>query len=182
MAKRTFDWERIEIQFRAGVLSLRELAAEHDISVAYIRKRADAEGWERDLGPKIKAAADAIVHKAQCTESAQANEKSTVAAMAQATAEIRLAHREDIRKARKIVRDLFAEMEACDEDFRTRVSCAKALMDALKNAITLEADAWGLTAQAPEDPDNRPKMDPMERARRVAFMLRQAAETQPAVH
>lgn len=58
-AKPPPDWERIEIDFRAGVLSTREIAQAHGISHTAINKRAKAYGWDRDLSAKIKAKADA---------------------------------------------------------------------------------------------------------------------------
>lgn len=49
------DWEVIERQFRAGLLSIREIATIHHISDTAIRKRAKAQCWERDLTDKIQA-------------------------------------------------------------------------------------------------------------------------------
>lgn len=54
-AKPRADWEAIERLYRADVLSIREIAAQHGISEGAIRKRAKAEGWERDLGDKVAA-------------------------------------------------------------------------------------------------------------------------------
>lgn len=55
MAKRkTYDWEAIEREFRAGVLSIRELGRKHGCSDTAIRKRAKKEGWERDLSAKVR--------------------------------------------------------------------------------------------------------------------------------
>ena len=53
--KKTPDWEKIEKLFRAGVLSVREIAAAHSVSHTAINKRAKAEGWVKDLKAKIKA-------------------------------------------------------------------------------------------------------------------------------
>lgn len=47
-AKIAPDWERIEIDYRAGLLSLREMAAKHGpLTEGAIRKRAKRDGWER---------------------------------------------------------------------------------------------------------------------------------------
>lgn len=51
-AKRT-DWEAIERDYRAGQLSLREIAKIHGVSDTAIRKKARAAGWERDLTERI---------------------------------------------------------------------------------------------------------------------------------
>ena len=49
------DWERIEADYRAGLLSVREIAASQGITHGAINKRAKRDGWERDLSAKIKA-------------------------------------------------------------------------------------------------------------------------------
>ena len=41
------DWERIELDYRAGVKTLRQIADEHGISHGAINKRAKRDGWER---------------------------------------------------------------------------------------------------------------------------------------
>lgn len=44
----TPDWEAIETAYRAGMMSLREIAAQHGISEGAIRKRAKRDDWSRD--------------------------------------------------------------------------------------------------------------------------------------
>ena len=41
-ARKVIDWERVEAQFRAGQLSVREIARQHGISDKAIRKKAEA--------------------------------------------------------------------------------------------------------------------------------------------
>ncbi len=61
----TIDWEAIEREYRAGQLSVREIARSHDVTDAGIRKRAKHEGWSRDLTEKVRQAAkDAVVRNA----------------------------------------------------------------------------------------------------------------------
>ncbi|MBD2819526.1 hypothetical protein ID852_02195 [Xenorhabdus sp. 42] len=50
------DWEAIELAYRAGSLSIREIAAKYGISDTAIRKRANSQGWQRDLTDKVKKA------------------------------------------------------------------------------------------------------------------------------
>ena len=47
------DWESIERDYRAGVLSIREVGKLHEISEGAVRKKAKALGWERDLTDKV---------------------------------------------------------------------------------------------------------------------------------
>lgn len=57
------DWEAIESAYRAGLLSIREIASQHGITHGAINKRAKRDGWERDLSSKIKNKADSLVSK-----------------------------------------------------------------------------------------------------------------------
>ena len=52
--KSRFDWERIELDYRTGRYSNRELTRLHGPSEAAIRKRAKDHGWQRDLSEQIR--------------------------------------------------------------------------------------------------------------------------------
>ncbi|MFC3816557.1 hypothetical protein [Lysobacter sp. GCM10012299] len=118
------DWERIEELYRAGVLSVREIAADQGVSHTAIQKRAKSHAWERDLGAKIKAKADSLVARREvatqvATETATskvATERVIVEANAEVIAGIRLAHRSDLRRARTLTMGLLAELEAQSVD------------------------------------------------------------------
>ena len=113
--KKVIDWEKIELDYRAGVKSLREIASEHGVSDTAIRKRAKRDDWVRDLSAKIKAKADDLVRKEQVrTEVRTANpisEKETIDANANLVASVRLSHRKDIQRSRSIAMKLFDELE-----------------------------------------------------------------------
>jgi len=111
------DWERIEADYRAGLLSVREIAAAHGISHTAIQKRANKEPkWERDLAKRIQAKADALVAKREvasqvATETKAATDSAIVEANALVIANIRLAHRTDISRARSLAMNLLGELE-----------------------------------------------------------------------
>lgn len=109
------DWERIELEYRAGIKTLRQIADENGITHGAINKRAKRDGWERDLSAKIHAKADALVSRAvvssQVSKEATIAEKQVVDANAHAVAEVRLAHRRDIHRARKLTNSLLDELE-----------------------------------------------------------------------
>jgi hypothetical protein len=112
--KPTPDWERIERDYRAGVLSLRQLAEEHGITEGAIRKRAKRDGWERDLSGRIKAKADALVRKAAVRSEVRTNpatDREIVETNAQMQADVVLCHRRDIRRSRALVMSLLDELE-----------------------------------------------------------------------
>lgn len=112
---RVIDWERIELDYRAGIKTLRQIADEHGITHGAVNKRATRDGWQRDLAHKIQTKADALVSMAAVstkvsTESKVA-ERQVVEANAQAVADVRLAHRKDIRRARTLTNALLHELE-----------------------------------------------------------------------
>lgn len=117
---RNIDWEAIERAYRAGLLSIREIASQHDITHGAINKKAKKEGWSRDLRAKIRAKADALVSKeAVSTEvsTKQAEtEREIVESNATAIANVRMAHRGDIRRSRGLVNKLLDELESVTDN------------------------------------------------------------------
>ena len=112
---REIDWERIESEYRAGLLSVREIAASQGITHGSINKRAKRDGWDRDLSAKIKAKADTLVSKALVSKAVSKEkadtDKRTVEINAQAIANIRIAHRKDIARTKNLAIKLIDELE-----------------------------------------------------------------------
>lgn len=109
------DWERIELEYRAGVLSVREIAAAKGITHGAINKRAKRDGWERDLRARIKAKADALVSKREVSKQVSAEqadtERQVIEANAIAIADVRMSHRTDIARSRRLANALLCELE-----------------------------------------------------------------------
>ena len=120
MSKKETDWEAIEGAYRAGLLSLREMSQEYGVSHVAIKKRADKEGWTRDLTAKIKAKADALVNSGEVNGGVNSkplvNEAEIVNANAEVIANIRLSHRKDISRSRNLVMKLLGELEASTDN------------------------------------------------------------------
>ncbi|WP_234105871.1 hypothetical protein [Enterobacter bugandensis] len=110
------DWEAIETAYRAGVMSLREIASQHGISEGAIRKRAKRDDWSRDLNAKVKERADDLVRKAEVRKQVRNESTLTERVLIEATAEVianvRMEHRGDIKRARQITNSLFDELGA----------------------------------------------------------------------
>lgn len=115
MSKHT-DWEAIEREYRAGQLSTREIARQHCVSDTAIRKKAKAEGWERDLSDKVRQQARAkLVRDASSQSGSQdqrANEAQTVEAAALRHVEIVRQHRHAIGRGRDLTLRLLDELDA----------------------------------------------------------------------
>lgn len=118
--KKTTDWERIELDYRAGILSVREIAEARGVSHTAINKKAKTLGWERDLNAKIKAKADALVSKAEVSKKVSseklATEKETIDSYAQTIADVRLGHRSDISRSRRLANKLLDELEGLTDN------------------------------------------------------------------
>lgn len=110
------DWERIEVDYRAGLQSLREIAGEHGISEGAIRKRAKRDEWVRDLSERIAAKAEDLVRKdavrSEVRTETSVTEREVIDANAAAIVSVKLSQRKDIARSRSIVMSMLAEMEA----------------------------------------------------------------------
>jgi hypothetical protein len=66
------DWPAVELEYRAGIRSLKSIGKEFGVSDAGILKRAKRDEWTRDLATRIKArAADKIARLAVSPEVAK---------------------------------------------------------------------------------------------------------------
>ena len=109
------NWEQIELDYRAGIKTLRQIAADHGITDGAVRKRAKRDDWSRDLSKKIKAKSEELVRKelvrSEVRTEKRISEKQTIDANAQLTASVHLAQRKDIQRSRSIAMRLFDELE-----------------------------------------------------------------------
>jgi hypothetical protein len=122
---RKTDWDAIEIQYRAGIKSLRAIGEEFGVSNVGILKRAKREGWDRDLKAKIQARADAKVSAALVSGKVsnpltKIAEAEIIEANSNKQAEAQLKHIEQSESAGSIGDILFDElsvMTSAREDF-----------------------------------------------------------------
>jgi transposase-like protein len=114
--KPTAHWPTIEADYRAGIKSVRQIAREHGLSEAAIRKRAKGEGWTRDLSAAIQAKADELVrNEAVRTEVRNANripDAVVVDANANAVYRVQMAHRAGLTKLAELRDTLLTELVA----------------------------------------------------------------------
>jgi hypothetical protein len=181
------DWERIEADYRAGILSTREIASAAGVSHTAINKRAKKDGWVRDLKARIQAKAEELVSRREVSKEVSsqqaATERQIIEANAERIAQVRGEHRADIQRVRALALNLLGELEgqsasledlaALGEMLRnpdengqdrrndlylkiistpSRIDSAKKVAETLKNAITMEREAYGLDDKKPEQP------------------------------
>lgn len=100
--KRKTDWEAIERDFRAGMLSLRETGRRHGVTEGAIRKKAKAEGWARPLAEKVRKAVREKLVRIDGTHPQRATDAEIVEAAAEIGKEVQLTHRKDLQQLRAI--------------------------------------------------------------------------------
>lgn len=117
---RSIDWEGVEREYRAGLLSLREIGAHFGLTHAAIRKRAEKDGWSRDLAAKIRAKAEALVSKDAVSSSVSmdtaVSEKEIVEANALVVANVDRRHKETAKRGQALVDQLLAEVGSTTEN------------------------------------------------------------------
>jgi uncharacterized radical SAM superfamily Fe-S cluster-containing enzyme len=175
------DWEAIERAYRAGLLSIREIASTQGITHGAINKRAKRDGWERDLKAKIKAKADALVSKRTVSTSVSTKtpdtEREIIEVNAEVIANVRMAHRGDISRGRRLTNKLLDELgelmrDPDDNGFDRRneiygkvislpgrSKTMKEMAETLKTLISLERQAYDLdTKSGGNDADELSKL------------------------
>lgn len=155
---KAIDWEAIEASYRAGLLSVREIASQHGITHGAINKRAKRDGWERNLKAKIHGKADAIVSReavsakvsSRVSSGEAVTERVLIEANAEVIADIRLRHRSDIARIKSVLMDALGEIE-CPSllegeklDTPKRIRSIRDVAETMKVLVNLERQAYGI--------------------------------------
>ena len=99
VSRKPADWEAIERSYRAGILSIRELASQHGVSEAAVRKRAKQHSWSRDLTARVreKVRADLVRTEVRAPEEVARTEDAIVTEAAATVIQVVRSHRKGIR-------------------------------------------------------------------------------------
>ena len=151
--RKQVDWESVERDYSAGLLSLREIAAKYGVDESGIRYKAKRNGWTRDLSKKIEQRTEDKLRKdllrSELRSENTISEKEVIEANAQAIVNVKLGHRTSIKKVNSLVESLLDEIETLNEsksveNLQMRVDVTKKLMDTLKTSIDKERQAFGI--------------------------------------
>lgn len=144
------DWEAIERAYRAGMLSLRAIAEANGVAHNTIMKRADKEGWQRDLSGKVRSAVKDKVTRAVTTggdHAALVTDAEIIEEAATQGAAIVLAHRAGLARWQSIADKLsvvLAEMDVTDENAGDFARSLNAGVDAQLKVIKGQRQAYNL--------------------------------------
>lgn len=173
MAGKQTDWEALGVEYRAGAVSVRELARKYDVSEGAIRKKAKANQWERDLTEKVQERVRSKLVRSEVRTANARTEAEIIEAAAETAVQVVQIHRRDVRNGRTICARLFAELQDTSENREIIAECiesetqddtsptrrnqmmkaislptrARAMLDlsaAMKNLVAVERQAFSL--------------------------------------
>jgi hypothetical protein len=111
------DWVSVELEYRAGLMTLRDIGARYGVSDVGIIKRARQYGWTRSLQAKIEQEREnrlnvvmAQVKQAEGAVISYPLERQTIEINAQMQADIILSHRRDINSLRLTVAEMATDL------------------------------------------------------------------------
>lgn len=147
------DWEAIERAYRAGLLSIREIASTQGITHGAINKRAKRDGWERDLKAKIQAKADALVSKRTVSTEVSTKQADTereiIEVNAEVIANVRMAHRGDISRGRRLTNKLLDELECLTDNRELFDQLGELMHDPDDNGFDKRNELYGKVISLP---------------------------------
>jgi hypothetical protein len=140
----TPDWELIEREYRAGQLSIAEVARLGGVSKSYVIKRAKQDGWTRNLADRVRQVVTARVVTDGVTG---ASARETVELAAERGVQIIREHRTLIGRGRGQVLKLFDALDAATDEeigLKDKSVVLNNLSTALKTFVGLERQAFNL--------------------------------------
>jgi hypothetical protein len=153
------NWDSIEKDYRAGVRSLRSIAADHDITEAAIRKHANKNNWARDLGARIAAKAEELVRKDEVRKLVRKEtENEIIEANAELQANIIRSHRKDITRYRGLCESLLHELELQTGHLVTFEQLNELMQDSGNEAIDKLTDVYRKVIATPSRVDSVKKL------------------------
>lgn len=150
--RKEIDWEVIERDYRAGIMSVREIAAKNGITHTTINKKAKNEQWSRDLKARIQAKAEMLVSKGQVSKirsvESLANDKLVVDENARIVADVHMGQRKMVGRINEYVNKLIDRLNSAEneeEELPRAVDTAKKLSETLRMVIGMERDVYGMS-------------------------------------
>lgn len=191
--KEKHDWEAIEREFRAGVLSIREIANQHECSDTAIRKRMNKLGIERDLSKRVKEKVRTELVRAEVRTANPLTEKEIVEHAAATQVDVVRSHRKRIGETSEVVTTLIGQLrdvasdrteieevivrETADDPQRraqmlkavslpTHAVTANNLVNALKSLVAMERQAFSIDDAPPQQSSIDEVLSAVAKARR----------------
>ena len=159
------DWEAIEREYRAGQLSIRQIARQHGTRESTLRKRAQKQGWSRDLADVVRQRVQGDLVRSAHPAHLMLSDDAIVDYAAARGVEVVRQHRDHLGRLQRIATRLAQQLEVLLSGDKPDVpflglkeSPADALAkiaQATARCMPLERQAFGLDKRG--DDDDAPK-------------------------
>ena len=111
------DWTLVEKDYRAGLLSDRQIGEKYGVSHGSVQQQAKKRGWSRNLiGRSIAKAEEKLAREELATKLASetkvASEKELVDSTSDSLVEVMRGHRSDASRLRRVVTALLEKVES----------------------------------------------------------------------
>lgn len=171
--RKPIDWEAIEREFRAGQLSVREIARRFSVTDTAIRLKAKRECWPRDLSERVR---EEVRSELVRSELRSESSREAIREAAVRGVEVVRQHRASAARGQRVVLGLFEELEATAAHLPdiqaeiaetrrglgkinaeqaisvgNRAKAAQALASALTSLVAIERKAFSLDAEQEKD-------------------------------
>lgn len=124
--RKKIDWDVVERKYRAGQLSIREIARQHKCSDGAVRKKAKAHGWTRDLITKVNQEVRNKLVRSEVRVPDEKTEKEIVEEAATVATDVVLSHRKGSQKGLWAVNILLKQLlEAAESRAQLEEEIAK---------------------------------------------------------
>lgn len=147
--QKKLDWEKIEPAYRAGQISIREIARRHGCSDKAIRMKAKKKGWQRDLTKRIQeeVRSSLVRTKVRTLEETQATDKEIIETAVGVGIAIEQLQRKDIGKLRELEAKLLDELD--NEPLKLYITQFKGMIvqKEIRIAVTEKASALNHLSQ-----------------------------------
>ena len=193
MSGRT-DWEAIEREYRAGQLSLREIARAHGISEGAIRKRAKSAGWGRDLADKVRKQVSERLVRSDSTQSGThpqrvRTDREIVEAASLRGLEVVTSHRRDLQQLHGLKRVLAGRLAEvlngalpdgpCLGERESPADMLEKLSRITARLVPLERQAFNLDAEPGAADREIATVSDRDRAKALAAILARVRDGEP---
>lgn len=137
------DWEAVERDYRAGKLTLREMATKHGCTNGRICQVSKEKNWTRgDLQEVVrKATQAALIEQDLSTEVSRVKQglSDTVAAAVELNKQVILQHRGDLKSTRNVMIDMLTELATTTKSADQLEAMFESLTDELTGPAKMAA-------------------------------------------
>ena len=106
------DWEKIEVEYRAGQLSIREIARARGVDEKAIRNRATKCGWERALAERVREKVKERLVRNESPRGLRASDDEIIEAASLRGLAVVTSHRKDLLQLHALKRIILDRLAA----------------------------------------------------------------------